>query len=172
MGRADFGKLVERHMQAKGLSQGRLAARLGEFDDGRYFDATGIRLLIQGKREIDDELFSRLVELLDIDPAEAYFTLGIWPADLTLVEYRRLRESGRPAEPALTRVGGSDTPLAPSLRKARTAPRTEGRRRSNSCCPRLPAHRRRLLGPAHIGQRVAGVTPAFRGMVTDRKAKP
>lgn len=121
MGRADFGKLVERHMQAKGLSQGRLAARLGEFDDGRYFDATGIRLLIQGKREIDDELFGRLVELLEIDRAEAYHALGLWPPDLDLSEYRRLRESGRPLVPVPARAGGGNTPPASSLRPVRRA---------------------------------------------------
>jgi transcriptional regulator with XRE-family HTH domain len=121
MGRADFGALVERHMRDKGLSQGRLAARLGEFPDGRYFDASSIRLLIQGRREIDDQLLDRLVSLLDIDRAEAYFTLGRWPDDLTLSEYRRLRESARPLEPALTRAGGSGTLPARSLRSARRA---------------------------------------------------
>ena len=132
MGRADFGKLVERHMQAKGLSQGRLAARLGEFDDGRYFDATGIRLLIQGKREIDDELFGRLVSLLGIDQAEADYALGRWPTDLTLSEYRRLRKAS-PLEPALTRVGGSEPLPAASQRNThKTAPTTKGRRRGNS----------------------------------------
>jgi hypothetical protein len=164
MGRADFGKLVERHMQAKGLSQGRLAARLGELHDGRYFDATGIRLLLQGKREIDDELFERLIALLEIDRAEAYYTLGRWPDDLELSEYRRLRESARPLVPSLTRVGGSGTPTAASLRPVHRAfSDQEGSTTATTLL--LPSHRMRSTLLAHASHRRRSDRIAHSGQV-------
>jgi hypothetical protein len=147
MGAHQFGRLVDRAMVDAGMSQARLAVLVGELPDGRVLNETQVRRIREGRRRLDHVLVARLTETLDLDPAEAWAAAGLWPPDLELSEYRRLREAGRPAEPALTRVGGSDTPLAASLRKATTTPRTKGRPRGNSCYL--------LLRSAHIGQRVA-----------------
>ena len=150
---ADFGRIVRTAMQEQGLSQGKVAVLVGVFDSDRYLDATQVRLLTTGERRPTRGLVERLIAVLDLDPPTAWAAAGLLPPEITAEELRTLM--ARPSEPALARVGGSDPPLAASLRKATTPPRTEGRRRGNSCCPRLPAHRRRLLAPAHIGQRVA-----------------
>jgi len=95
MGRPEFGRLVKRHMREQGISQGRLAARLGELGSGRYFDPTGVRLILKGQRAIDQELLERLIELLGMDRDEAYLTLGLAPPDLTLDDLKELRASER-----------------------------------------------------------------------------
>lgn len=93
MGRPEFGRLVKRHMREQGISQGRLAARLGELGSGRYFDPTGVRLILRGQRAIDQELLERLIELLNMDRDEAYLTLGLAPPDLTLDDLKELRQA-------------------------------------------------------------------------------
>jgi len=91
MGREEFGRLVDRKRKERALSQGRLAVRIGELSGGRYLDPTGVRNLIQGRREIDEELFERLVAVLDIDRDEAHAALGWWPEGVTVEDIRELR---------------------------------------------------------------------------------
>jgi len=153
VGAFEFGQYIDRTIRDKGWPQGLVAVKIGTLPDGRYFNDKGIERIRTGGRRLDHMLVERLIEVLDLDPAEAWSAAGLLPPEITAEELRTLM--ARPSEPALTRVGGGDTPLAASLRKATTAPATKGRPRGNSCCPRLPGHRRRLLGPAHIGQRVA-----------------
>jgi hypothetical protein len=160
MGAHEFGQLVDRAIRDRGLSQARVGVLVGELPDGRILNEKAVERVREGGRRLDRMLVQRLIEALELDPAEAWAAAGLWPPDLELSEYRRLREAGRPAEPALTRVGGGDTPPASSLRKAPTPLRTEGRRRGNSCYGRsyrihAGQRHRRLLEPAHIGQRVA-----------------
>jgi integrase len=45
MGAKEFGGLVDHRMAELGISQRRLAMRLGELSDGRIFEATQIRLI-------------------------------------------------------------------------------------------------------------------------------
>jgi hypothetical protein len=40
-------------------------------------------------------LVQRLIELLDLDPAEAWATAGLWPPDLDVDGYRRHRLTAR-----------------------------------------------------------------------------
>jgi hypothetical protein len=159
MGATEFGLVVDRAIRAKGLSQSDVGIDVGRLPDGRKLNEKAVERIRQGGRRIDHMLVARLIEVLDLDPAEAWAAAGLWPPDLELSEYRRLRESGRPAEPALTRVGGSDTPPAPSLRPVHRAPAAAQGQRGNSCYSYRAGHprrlRKRLLGPAHIGQRVA-----------------
>ncbi len=95
MGATEFGRLMGRAMAERGISQNRLASRLGELPDGRIFDATQIRLIRQGRRRLDHQLVQRLIELLDLDPAEAWATAGLWPPDLDMDGYRRHRLTAR-----------------------------------------------------------------------------
>jgi hypothetical protein len=111
MGRREFGRLVERHMREQGISQGRLATRLiRQLPEEHYFDAAAVGRIIAGKRQIDDDLFECLVDILGMDRAEAYYFLGVWPADLSLADYRQLRE----------RVGTSPVSRAASVQGKRT----------------------------------------------------
>jgi hypothetical protein len=153
MGAREFGRLVDRAIRDHGLSQSDVGIDVGRLPDGRKLNEKAVERIRQGGRRIDHMLVARLIEVLDLDPAEAWAAAGLWPPDLELSEYRRLREAGRPAEPALAHaVGGSEPPRPSSLRNTDSP---DGRRRGNSCFPRLPGHRRRLLEPAHIGQKVA-----------------
>lgn len=91
MGREEFGRLVDRKRKERSLSQGRLAVRIGELSGGRYLDPTGVRNLIQGRREIDEELFERVIAVLEIDRDEAHAALGWWPEGVTVEEIKELR---------------------------------------------------------------------------------
>ena len=119
MGAHQFGRLVDRAMIDGGMSQARLAVLVGELPDGRVLNETQVRRIREGSRRLDHTLVARLIEALVLDPAEAWAAAGLWPPDLELSEYRRLRE--RPLVPSLTRVGGSGTPTASSLRPVHRA---------------------------------------------------
>jgi hypothetical protein len=122
VGTYEFGQYVDRTIREKGWPQGLVAVKIGTLPDGRYFNDKGIERIRTGGRRLDHMLVQRLIEVLDLDPALAWSAAGLWPPDLDLSEYRRLRESARPLEPALTHArGGSDTLPARSLRSARRA---------------------------------------------------
>jgi transcriptional regulator with XRE-family HTH domain len=87
----EFGDLVSRRMIEKDISQRRLAARLGELPDGTLFDSTGIRVLKEGKRRLTRNLVARLIDLLDLDPDEAWATAGLLPPEVSADELRQLR---------------------------------------------------------------------------------
>jgi transcriptional regulator with XRE-family HTH domain len=90
--------MVEQAMRAKGWSQRRLGAEVGILSDGRIFDSTQIRLIIQGRRRYyDTELVERLIHVLGLPKDKAWYEAGVWPGDLDLDDYQRLR--------ALTRTG-------------------------------------------------------------------
>jgi hypothetical protein len=152
-----FGEMVGAAMGRKGWGDYQLSAAIGLLSENRVVNNTQVRRLrTGGRRHLDRELVARLIEVLELDPAEAWPLAGLWPPDLDVTTYREARAKVSPPEPALAHAtGGSDTPPASSLRKAPTPLRTEGRRRDNSCYSYLTGHRRRLLEPAHIGQRVA-----------------
>jgi hypothetical protein len=161
VGAIEFGRLVDRAIHEHGMSQARLAVLVGELPDGKVLNETQVRRIREGGRRLDHVLVSRLIASLNLDPNEAWPAAGLAPPQLTPEHLRQLELfTRRPTEPALTRVGGSDTPPAPSLRPVRRAPVTTQGRRDNSCYGRsyrihAGQRRRRLLEPAHIGQRVA-----------------
>jgi transcriptional regulator with XRE-family HTH domain len=105
MGREEFGQLVDRKRQERGLSQGRLAVRIGELSGGRYLDPTGVRNLIQGRREIDEELFERVIAVLEIDRDEAHAALGWWPEGVTVEEIKELRRDSERRAARMVAVG-------------------------------------------------------------------
>jgi len=101
------------------LSQNRLASRLGELADGRIFDATQIRLIRQGRRRLDQMLVARLIEILGLDPDEAWAASGLLPPEVTAEELRKLR-SFRAASVATTPSGVTDR--KPAIAGARILP--------------------------------------------------
>lgn len=88
---AEFGGLLTAAMQEQGLSQGKVAALVGVYGDGRYLDATQVRLLMTGQRHPIRELVERLIEVLDLPAEEAWHAAGLWPPDLDVAGYRRFR---------------------------------------------------------------------------------
>jgi hypothetical protein len=92
VGAHEFGRLVEAAMRKQGISQARLAVRVGELPGGRALNDTAVRRIREGGRQLDHFLVSRLIDVLDLDPAEAWATAGLWPPDLTAEEYRKLRK--------------------------------------------------------------------------------
>jgi hypothetical protein len=117
VGAQEFGRLVDRVIRERGLSQADVGIDVGRLPDGRKLNEKAVERIRRGGRRLDHVLVQTLIDKLDLDPAEAWAKAGLWPPDLDETEYRRLRESGRPLEPALTHArGGSDTPTAPSLR--------------------------------------------------------
>lgn len=93
MGRQEFGELVKRKRLERKWSLGRLGLRIGELADGTILDAAGVRNLEEGKRAIekDPELFERAIVVLDLDPDEAYVSLGLLPPGVALDDIRKLR---------------------------------------------------------------------------------
>lgn len=87
---AEFGQLIRAAMQDKGLSQGKVAALVGLYDGDRYLDATQVRLLMTGERKPTRGLVQRLVEVLDLDPPEAWAAAGLLPPGVTADMLRRL----------------------------------------------------------------------------------
>lgn len=85
--------MVEKAMTAKGWSQRRLGAELGVLSDGRIFDSTQVRYIIQGRRRYyDTELVQKLIEVLGLPEDQAWHLAGVWPADLSVEGYRKYRQ--------------------------------------------------------------------------------
>jgi transcriptional regulator with XRE-family HTH domain len=97
MGQVEFGKLVSQRMDQVGISQRRLASRLGELSDGSLFDSTSIRTIREGQRRLNHELVNRLIEILSMDPDEAWAASGLLPPGVTAEELRQLRSFRRAA---------------------------------------------------------------------------
>jgi hypothetical protein len=150
---ATFAEMVDSAAGAAGLNDYQLSAAIGLLPGHKVFSAKQIGRLRRGEqRTVPAAVLWRLVEVLELDPVRAWKAAleaaDLLPPQLTAKQFEELRTlMARPSEPALARVGGSDPPLAASLRKATTTPTTKGRRRGNSCYL--------LLRSAHIGQRVA-----------------
>lgn len=71
MGRGQFRRLIEQAMRNKGWSQGNLAVAIGFLPSGKTLDATGVRRILTGERPLDSWMLNRLIDVLDLDPAEA-----------------------------------------------------------------------------------------------------
>jgi hypothetical protein len=69
--RRQFRQLIETAMREKGWSQGNLAVAIGFLPSGTTLDATGVRRIIRGERPLTSWMLNRLIEVLDLDPAEA-----------------------------------------------------------------------------------------------------
>jgi hypothetical protein len=118
-------------MREQGISQGRLATRLiRQLPEEHYFDAATVGRIIAGKRQIDDELFDCLVDILGMDRAEAYYALGVWPTDLSLADYRQLRErvGARPVSRAAALLDDSTTVTLIDLAAERAHRQRTGRK--------------------------------------------
>ena len=88
-----FAEMIDEGMQRKGWGYNRLSVQIGVLPEGGIFNPTQIRRLRFGERKyLNRELVARLIEVLDLDPAEAWHASGLWPPDLDLEGYRRFRQ--------------------------------------------------------------------------------
>jgi hypothetical protein len=92
MGAREFGLRVDHEMRERQIGASKLAARVGELPDGRVLDATGVRLIRQGRREkYDTELVVRIARAVGIDEDLACHIAGVEQPDFDLDTYRRLK---------------------------------------------------------------------------------
>lgn len=91
MGAQEFGQLVETERLARGWTRGKLAVAVGILNDGSALDATQIRRIVEGTRKLDQDIVSRLIHALTLNPDTAWHAAGLWPPDLDVEEYRKLR---------------------------------------------------------------------------------
>lgn len=90
-----FADMVDEAMRRKGWGYGRLSVKLGEFSDGSILNATQIRRLRQGQRQnVTHELVQRLIDVLNLDEAEAWEAAGLWPPGLGADDYRDFVAAG------------------------------------------------------------------------------
>jgi hypothetical protein len=121
MGASEFGRVFDRAIRDRGLSQARVGVMVGMLPDGRILNEKAVERIREGGRRLDHVLVARLIEVMDLDEAEAWAAAGLWPPDLDLESYRELRRTA-PRQPALAHaVGGGGTPPASSLRPVHRA---------------------------------------------------
>ena len=88
----EFGLRVDHEMRERQIGASKLAARVGELPDGRVLDATGVRLIRQGRREkYDTELVVRIARAIGLPEDEACHIAGVEQPDFDLEDYRRYR---------------------------------------------------------------------------------
>lgn len=125
MAGTDFARMVRAAMERKSISRNRLGYLIGVLPDGRTIDATGIRLMLEGRRRnYDTALVTRLIDVLDLDPATAYEAAGVWPEGLTADGYRKVLADARAEHATDGRVRGSIRPCARHLRLLGPRPAT------------------------------------------------
>lgn len=98
-----FADLIDRKAREAGLNDYQLSAAIGLLPDNKVFSPKQVNRVRMGdQRLIPAAVLWRLVEVLDLDPAEAWKkaleAIDLWPADLTAEQLRTLT---RPAVPAL-----------------------------------------------------------------------
>lgn len=108
MGRREFGQMIETARMARGWTRSKLAAGIGILPDGSALDATQVRRLVEGGRVLDPDLIYRLINLLELDPAEAWEASGVLPPDMTAEDLRAIWE--RAATRAVTAAGRVASP--------------------------------------------------------------
>jgi transcriptional regulator with XRE-family HTH domain len=125
MGTREFGRLTKAGRHQRRLSKSELARQLGRLpDSGRVFDAAGIsRIEAGGPVRLDRELVQRLVDVLDLDPADAWHAAGLWPPDLSADDYRVFAAVGGAAgSAAVVQLPGTKRNRSPyALRLVRAA---------------------------------------------------
>jgi hypothetical protein len=151
MGAREFGLRVDHEMRERQIGASKLAARVGELPDGRVLDATGVRLIRQGRREkYDTELVVRIARAVGLDEDLACHIAGVEQPDFDLDTYRRLKLLAATPASELTARSPNTIPLPdelddPALLRRLGVPTLERRR----------AERRRRLRPVPQVEREA-----------------
>jgi hypothetical protein len=116
MGAREFGLRVDHEMRERQIGASKLAARVGELPDGRVLDATGVRLIRQGRREkYDTELVVRIARAVGLDEDLACHIAGVEQPDFDLDTYRRLKLLAATPASELTARSPNTIPLPVEL---------------------------------------------------------
>ena len=88
-----FGELLAEAMDRKGWGDYHVSAAIGLLPGNKVINNTQIRRIRVGERQnLSRELVQRLIEVLDLDEAEAWHAAGMWPPDLDVQGYRQFRQ--------------------------------------------------------------------------------
>jgi hypothetical protein len=86
-----IGDLVDRAAKARRWGDQRVAFEIGVLPSEKVFNATQVKRLRRGERQnLSHELIQRLIDALDLDPAEAWAAAGLLPPGVTADMLRRL----------------------------------------------------------------------------------
>jgi hypothetical protein len=86
-----FAEMFDEAMKRKGWGYNRLSVEIGVLPSGGIFNPTQIRRLRLGERKhMSHELLARLIDVLDLDPAEAWAAAGLLPPGTTADHLRKL----------------------------------------------------------------------------------
>jgi transcriptional regulator with XRE-family HTH domain len=119
-----FGEMVDEGVRQKGWSDYQLSAAIGLLPGEKAFNATQVRRLRRGeRRNVTHDLVAKLIELLDLDPAEAWHAAGLWPPGLEPEDLPNLSELAAARGKAAQRVAreGATAAASPDQRKPTTA---------------------------------------------------
>jgi hypothetical protein len=92
MGRPEFGQLVRRQREHRGVSLAWVASMLSHPPHGQIWTGSGVRQLQNGQRRVTRQLCDELIAILDLDPDEAYEALGWWPKGLSRRDVQEFRK--------------------------------------------------------------------------------
>jgi hypothetical protein len=88
-----FGELVDEGVRRKGWSDYQLSAAIGLLPGDKAFNATQVRRLRRGeRRNLTRDLVAKLIDLLDLDPVEAWYAAGLWPEGVGPDDVRDISE--------------------------------------------------------------------------------
>lgn len=86
-----FGSLMREGLRRTGISQGKLGGRISDFEHGPVYDASAIRMLMSGQRRLNHTIVTQIIEILDLDWAEAWAASGLLPPEVDAAGLERIR---------------------------------------------------------------------------------
>jgi Helix-turn-helix domain len=124
VGAVEFGRMVEDARRKCGYSRSELGRRLGRLpESGRVFDPSAVRHIVQGGPvRLDRELVDRLIEVLDLDPFDAYEAADLRPRDFTAEDHRTFVAAGGTRTAELPEPFTSRTAVFPARHLRLVAP--------------------------------------------------
>jgi hypothetical protein len=88
---ATFAEMVDTAADAKGLNDYQMSAAIGLMPGNRVCSPKQVRRIREGAQvNYHRDLIERLIDVLDLDPADAWERAGVWPPGLTADELRDL----------------------------------------------------------------------------------
>jgi hypothetical protein len=91
-----FAEMVDTAATAKSLNNYQLSAAIGLMPGNRVCSPKQVDRIRNGEQvNYHRDLVQRLIDVLDLDPAEAWERAGVWPPGLTAEQLRELGLFGR-----------------------------------------------------------------------------
>jgi hypothetical protein len=81
-----FGALMRAGLKRTGISQGKLGGRISDFEHGPVYDASAVRMLMSGQRRLNHKIVGQIIDILELDWAEAWAASGLLPPDVSAEE--------------------------------------------------------------------------------------